>query len=147
MSLKLQRRLASDILKAGESRIWIDPESLEEVSKAITRADIKGLIVRNVIQAKPKQGVSRGRAKALHEQRLKGRRRGQGKRRGTAKARLPRKTEWMNRIRPLRRLLKHLKSSGTITNQEHRRLYNLAKGNFFRSFNHLKSYVEKMKEI
>ena len=146
MSLKLQRRLASKILKAGESRIWIDPESLEEVSKAITRADIKGLIVRNVIQVKPKQGVSRGRAKVLHEQRLKGRRKGPGKRRGTAKARAPRKTEWMNHIRPQRRLLRLMRSKGTITNVEYRKLYNLAKGNFFRNYNHLKAYVEKMKE-
>jgi large subunit ribosomal protein L19e len=146
MSLKLQRRLASDILKAGESRIWIDPESLEEVSKAITRADIKGLIVRNVIQVKPKQGVSRGRAKMLHEQRLKGRRKGPGKRRGTAKARSPKKTAWMNKIRPQRRLLRLMRSKGTITNVEYRKLYNLAKGNFFRNYNHLKVYVEKMKE-
>lgn len=146
MSIGLQRRLAADIMKVGESRVWIDPESLEEVSKAITRADVKGLIVRNVIQAKPKQGVSRGRAKARHEQRLKGRRKGQGKRRGTAKARSPKKIAWMNKIRPLRRLLKTMKIKGTVTNQEYRKLYQLATGNFFRNYNHLKSHVEKMKE-
>jgi large subunit ribosomal protein L19e len=40
MSKNTQKRLAADILKAGESRIWIDNDSLDEVSKAITRADV-----------------------------------------------------------------------------------------------------------
>ena len=36
MSLKSQRRLAAEILKAGENRIWIDPERIVDVEIAIT---------------------------------------------------------------------------------------------------------------
>ncbi|MCS7138595.1 MAG: 50S ribosomal protein L19e, partial [Crenarchaeota archaeon] len=40
MSVKTVRRLAAEILKVGESRIWIDPERLEDVENAVTRADV-----------------------------------------------------------------------------------------------------------
>ena len=36
MNLTTQRRLAADILKVGLNRVWIDPEQIEEVSRAIT---------------------------------------------------------------------------------------------------------------
>lgn len=146
MSSKIQRRLAAEIMKVGESRVWIDPGSREEISKAITRADIKGLIVRNVIQAKPKKGVSRSRAKELHAQRSKGRRRGHGRRKGARKARMPQKREWINKIRPLRRLLTVLKSKGKLTSQQYRSLYDKARGNFFRNRSHLRAHVEKMQK-
>jgi len=144
-NLSLQRRLASKLLKTGKSRVWIDPQSIEEVSKAITRQDIRILILRHVIQAKPKQGVSRGRARILKIQRQKGRRRGQGRRKGVATARNPAKRAWINRIRPLRRLLIALRSQYNLTSKEHREIYMKSKGNFFRSRAHLRAYVEKLK--
>ncbi|MDD5181556.1 MAG: 50S ribosomal protein L19e [Candidatus Nanoarchaeia archaeon] len=146
MSSIIQKRLAADILKAGESRIWIDPNSADEVSKAITREDVRGLIVRNVIQLKPKIGVSRGRAKKLAIQRGKGRRKGQGQRKGLATARTPEKREWMNKVRALRQMLATTHNKGTISSKEYRDLYMKIKGNFFRNRAHLKSYVEKMKK-
>jgi len=145
MKLDMQKKLAAKVLKVGVSRIWIDPSNLEEVSKAITRYDIKGLIDKGIIKVKPKKGVSRGRARKLDEQRRKGRRRGHGSRKGAKKARIPKKRNWINKVRPLRGLLKFLKEQGTITSKEYRELYNKIKGNFFRSKAHLKSYVEKMK--
>lgn len=144
--MKLQKRLAAKLLKVGESRIWIDPDSREEVIKAITRADVNGLIVRNVIQAKPKRGVSRGRAKELKEQRSKGRRRGHGRRKGTKGARTPKKRAWINKIRPIRKLLKTLKDKGKLTSQQYRKFYTKAKGNFFRNRGHLKTYIDKLVE-
>lgn len=146
MTHTIQKRLASDILKTGVSRIWIDPESREEVSKAITRDDVKVLIVRNIIQAKPKKGVSRGRAKLLKVARKKGRRRGDGRRKGTAKARSPKKRVWINKIRPLRALLKILRDKGRLTSSEHRMLFNKVKGDFFRNKSHLKTHIDKMKK-
>ena len=44
MSLKSQRRLAAEILKVGESRVWMDPDRTEEVEIAITREEIRRLI-------------------------------------------------------------------------------------------------------
>ncbi len=35
--LKNQKRLAADILKCGENRVWIDPERGDEVKSSITR--------------------------------------------------------------------------------------------------------------
>lgn len=142
---QIQKRLAADILKIGESRVWIDPASKEEVSKAITREDIKGLIVKNIIQAKPKKGISRGRAKKVKEQKSKGRRKGYGTRKGTANARTPKKRAWINKVRPMRALLKTLHEKGVINNTENRTLYMKIKGDFFRSRAHLKSYIDKMK--
>ena len=44
MNLTTQKRLAADILKVGVNRVWIDPENVEEVSRAITRERVKQLI-------------------------------------------------------------------------------------------------------
>ena len=41
MNLKLQKELARKVLKVGKDRVWIDPDHLEEIKEAITRADIK----------------------------------------------------------------------------------------------------------
>lgn len=145
MDLSLQRRLAAQILKIGQSRVWIDPNSAEEVSKAITKEDIRNLIKQNIIQEKPKHGISRGRARELHLQRKKGRRRGPGQRKGKKTARTPPKEAWINKVRALRRALKAMLNSGKINNKEYVMLYKKIKGNFFRNVNHLKIYVEKMK--
>ena len=37
MSLVSQRRMASEILKVGENRVWIDPERADDVELAISR--------------------------------------------------------------------------------------------------------------
>ncbi|MFQ5836639.1 MAG: 50S ribosomal protein L19e, partial [Candidatus Bathyarchaeia archaeon] len=41
MSLRSQRRLAAEILKVGEGRVWIDPDRTEDVEAAITREEIR----------------------------------------------------------------------------------------------------------
>ena len=35
--LTSQRRLAAQILKIGQNRVWIDPERIDDVEVAITR--------------------------------------------------------------------------------------------------------------
>ncbi|MEM3794100.1 MAG: 50S ribosomal protein L19e, partial [Candidatus Bathyarchaeia archaeon] len=64
MSLRIQRRLAAELLKVGESRIWIDPGSIERVEAAITRDEIKRLIHEGVIRRLPERGVSKGRVRS-----------------------------------------------------------------------------------
>ncbi len=140
----MQRRLASDLLKAGKSRIKFKEGSITEIKEAITREDVKNLISKGVITVKKKKGVSRGRAKKVHEQRKKGRKRGFGKRKGTKKSRTPKKRSWINKIRPQRAFLKLLKEGGKITNAHYRKLYRLAKAGFFRSRRHLKLYTSKL---
>lgn len=72
MSLKSQRRLAADILKVGEGRVWIDPERIDYVETAITREEIRKLIHEKVVKSLPEKGVSRARAKVLAKKRKKG---------------------------------------------------------------------------
>ena len=63
--LKSQRRLASQILKIGQNRVWIDPERMDDVEGAITREEIRKLIHEKIIVSLPEKGVSRSRAKTV----------------------------------------------------------------------------------
>ncbi len=75
------------ILKAGESRIKIDPQRTEEEAKAVTKDDVRGLIRQGVITAIRKKGVSRAIGRLHDAKRRKGTRHGFSKRRGTHGAR------------------------------------------------------------
>ena len=142
MSLESQRRLAAEILKIGESRVWIDPDRAEDVEVAITRDEIRRLIHEGAIQTRPKKGVSRARARIIHEKRKKGLRRGPGRRSGSTTARVPKKKAWMERIRPLRNRLRELKSNRTITESAYRPLYNMAGSGEFESIADLERYIK-----
>ena len=78
MNLTTQKRLAADILKVGLNRVWIDPERIEEVSRAITRDGVRQLINQGAIKAKPKTGISSYRSKKIAQQKKKGKRKGKG---------------------------------------------------------------------
>ena len=142
MNLRTQRRLAADILGVGEGRVWIDPQRVEEVSSAITRAEIRALIAKGAIKALPEKGTSRGRARERHRKRRKGRRRGPGSRQGAKGAREGKKEKWVRLIRALRRRLRELRDSKLITRKTYRRLYMLAKGGAFKSVSHMEAYIE-----
>lgn len=143
MDLKNQKKLAARILKVGKTRVWFDPNRLTEIKEAITGKDVNSLINDKAIQAKPKKGVSRGRARKLHEQKKKGRRKGIGSRKGRATARSNPKREWMNRVRMQRNFLKELKDKKYLNNSTYRMLYGKVKGGFFRSKRHIKLYLEE----
>lgn len=142
MSLKSQRRLAAELLKVGKGRVWIDPERIFDVEAAITRVEIRKLIHEGAIQCRPKVGVSRVRARVLHEKRKKGLRKGSGRRSGSARARVPKKEAWMTKIRALRRKLRELKASRVITESVYRRLYNMAGSGAFESIAELERYIK-----
>ncbi len=145
LSLRSQRRLASEILKIGENRVWIDSTKLENVEDAITRSDISGLIHEGVIKALPKKGISRGRTRIIHEKQKKGRRRDKGSRSGGKFSITSRKTMWMYRIRAQRRRLRELKLKRRISISVHRKLYLMAKGGAFKSASHLMLYIDAHK--
>lgn len=139
-----QRRMAAAILKCGLNRIYMPPdkEKLQEISEATTRAMVRSLIVRRYIRRIPARGVSRGRARAYHDQRVKGRRRGAGSRRGKHGARTNPKTRWTNSIRGIRRTLRSLRASNKITTEQYRAYYRAAKGGQFHNKGHLLSQME-----
>ncbi|MDI3483092.1 MAG: large subunit ribosomal protein L19e [Candidatus Methanomethylophilaceae archaeon] len=133
MDLSNQRRMAAEVLKCGENRVWIDPNSLEEVADCITRADIRTAVDSGIIKALPKKGVSRGRARYIAAQKSKGRRKGHGSRKGTINARLDQKGVWMTTIRALRDELKTLRDEGKISPSVYRTYYLRAKGGMYKS--------------
>ena len=142
MSLRSQRRLAAELLKVGENRVWIDPERTDDVEAAITREEIRRLIHEGAIQRRPKRGVSRVRARVLHEKKRKGLRRGPGRKSGSARARISKKEAWMKKIRALRKKLRELKASRVITESVYRRLYAMAGAGVFESTADLERYIE-----
>ena len=142
MNLKNQRRVAAQLLKCGENRVWIDPNRLEDASDAITRADVRTLIDSGGIHAKQKKGISRARTNYRKAQRAKGRRRGHGSRRGRKSARKPTKETWMQTIRPIRRKLKELRDTVKIDPSTYREYYLKSKGGVFKSRPHLESHLK-----
>ena len=145
MNLSLQKRLASKMARVGLNRGKISPEAAEDIKAAITKADIGGLISEGKIEIKHKRGVSRVRARKLHAQQKKGRRKGQGSRKGKANARLSDKQKWMNKIRLQRQFLNDLKSKDKLEKETYKDLYRKAKGGFFRSKRHIKLYITEHK--
>ncbi len=141
MDLSNQRRMAADVLKCGENRVWIDPNSLEEVADCITRADIRTAVDSGIIKALPRKGISKGRARHAAAQKAKGRRKGQGSRKGTSNARLSDKGVWMGTIRALRDELRTLRDEGRITPAVYRKYYLRAKGGMYRSRRNLVSHL------
>jgi large subunit ribosomal protein L19e len=133
--------MAASILKCGENRVWMDQDRLDEIAQAVTKDDIRVLINGDAIQSKQKKGISKGRKRYAKGQKEKGRRRGHGSRKGAKYARFPRKKRWIKTIRPLRALLRELRSNGAITPTTYRRYYLKAKGGEFRSRRHLKSHL------
>ena len=142
MSLRNQRRLAAQILKVGEGRVWIDPDRTEDVEAAITREEIRKLVHEGIIRSLQKKGVSRARAKALKEKKKKGLRRGPGSKSGSARAKISKKQAWMKTIRPLRKKLRELKASRAITERVYRQLYYKAGIGVFESTADLERYIK-----
>ncbi len=139
------KELVADIYGVGAHRVRIDPARLAEVEEALTKDDLRGLVARGVIEILPKRSPSRHRARYLHAQKRKGRRRGFGSRKGTPGARLRRKLGWMLKIRAIRRFLKQLRTEGKISSAEYRRIYLLAKGGHVRSKKHVVEILEDMR--
>jgi large subunit ribosomal protein L19e len=141
MDMGSQKRIAARIMKCGVSRVRIKPS--EEVEEALTREDIRGLIQKGMIWSVQKKGTSKFASKKKLEQKRKGRMRGPGRRKGTKGARKNDKTKWIEKVRPLRRLLTELREDGRIGRQDYGILYRRVKGGFFRNRKHLLYYLKE----
>jgi large subunit ribosomal protein L19e len=141
MDLTNQRRMAAQLMKCGVHRVYMNPNSLEDISEAVTRGDVKKLIKDGVIKARQKAGISNGRLKYADGQREAGKRKGHGSRKGAKFARYPRKRRWINTIRPIRRTLMEYRSKGMISAETFRTYYIQASSGSFRSVNHLKNQI------
>jgi large subunit ribosomal protein L19e len=131
--LKSQRRLAANILKVGQNRVWIDPERVDDVETAITREEIRKLIHEGIIKPLPEEGISRARTRAAHLKKKVGRRRGPGSKSGALYSKISKKDAWMAKIRALRKRLRELKMDKIITEENYRKLYKMASSGRFES--------------
>lgn len=134
--LLLQKRLAADILKVGQSRIVMDSDHLEDIKNAITRRDVKRIISKGYIK------VKRGKIKKpkLYQKKKK---RGPGRKKGSRGARLTKKERWMHTIRPMRKMLKELRDKEAIDTRTYRKTYLLVKAGMFRNRSHLRLYLKQ----
>ena len=139
--------MAARILKCGESRIWMDPAKLGDISQAITSADVRRLIGSGIIYAKPKMGVSKGRKRYIAAQKKKGRRKGKGSRKGSIGSRFSRKRSWINVVRAQRQMLKEMRVTGKVDKKVYKDLYYKSKGGYFRSRAHLQTHVDDLLKI
>ncbi len=140
-NLSSQRRLAAQILKVGQNRVWINPERIDDVEAAITREEVKRLIHEKIIVSLPEKGVSRSRAKVVRDKKRIGRRKGAGSRTGSARAKISKKEAWMSKIRCLRKNLRELKASRVITEHTYRKLYGMAGSGKFESVAEMERYL------
>lgn len=145
--MRSKKRLAAQILKTSPKKIKFKADALEDIKKAITRSDIRGLIAtKQIIQSKKPQ-QSRVRARKTTAQKRKGRRKGHGSRKGKKHARISKKQKWMLKVRTQRNFLKQLQEKKLITPKNYRLVYAKIKGGFFRNKRHLKLYLEENKLI
>ena len=145
MNLRNQKRIAADILKKGVKKIKFNTERSSDIKEAITRSDIRTLIIDKAIKAEPKRGVSRSRARKTIIQKRKGRQTGSGSRKGKKTSRLSKKQDWMNHVRKQREFVKELRDKKLITTSVYRTMYKKIKGGYFRSKNHVKLYLTENK--
>ncbi|KAK8686730.1 hypothetical protein V6N13_125750 [Hibiscus sabdariffa] len=122
-SLKVQKRLAANLLNCGKGKVWLDPcEAL-----LISRMDTRKLVKDNLITGKPNASRSRWRYR-------KGngtgnpRREGYGKRKGSKATIL---LLWMRRC-VLRRILRKYREVKKIDKQMYHEMYLKAKGSVFK---------------
>jgi len=139
--LRNQRRMSASLLKCGVNRVWMDHDQLEEIAKAVTKDDIRLLIIGKAIKSRQKKGISSGRKKFNMKQKKKGRRSGHGSRKGAKYSRLPKKELWIKTIRPIRIYLRQLRDEKKINKSIYRKYYMKAKGGEFRSKHHLKTHL------
>jgi len=134
VNLTLQKRLAAVILKVGRTRVWLDPEKMDDIKNAITRADVRKLINRGYIKATREK---------IKKSKPKKKRRGVGSRKGAAGTRLSSKRKWINTVRPLRKMIKELRDTNKINKATYRKLYLSIKAGTFRSRTHLRLYLQQ----
>ena len=148
MSMKTVRRVASSLLKKGESKIRINPGAAQQAKEALTRDDVRRLIKEKGVTALRKKGVSRGKARRREEKKKTKGSRTAGKRRGKKTAIVSRKRAWINKVRAQRKYISQLKAQEKFKeNSDYRKIYRMVKGGSFRSKGHIELYLKDRKML
>ena len=143
VDLSNKKRIVSDLLGVGMSRVRLDPEATEQLQDAITRESIRGWLSAGFIWVEPKKGNSRGRLR-LRKMKRKQRGLGQGSKKGAQGSRVGKKSVWVARVRMLRRILKVKRDRGDISKQDFKKLYLQVKGAQIRTRKRLDEELAKV---
>ncbi|MBI4147552.1 50S ribosomal protein L19e [Candidatus Woesearchaeota archaeon] len=141
--MKNKKKLAAKILNVSPKKVVFSPEALDDIQKAITRSDMRGLIAVGKISTAKVNQHSRGGARKIAQQKSKGRQRGKGSRKGSKNSIVTRKEKWMIRVRAQRVLLKELRDKSLLSTNNYRMLYTKSKGGYFRNKRHIKLYLKE----
>jgi len=147
MDLKVQKRLAAQILNCSPKRVIFDNDRLEDIKQAITKRDLRLLIGDKAISERPMNATSKFRVRKLKVQKSKGRRKGPGSKKGSFNSRFKTKMVWMNNIRVQRAFLLLLVDKKIISRTAYRKLYLMSKGGYFRSKRHIKLFLAEHDEL
>ncbi|HVB11604.1 MAG TPA: 50S ribosomal protein L19e [Nitrososphaerales archaeon] len=143
VDLSNKKRIVSDLLGVGMSRVRLDPEATEQLQDAITRESIRGWLSAGFIWVEPKKGNSRGRLR-LRKMKRKQRGLGQGSKKGAKGSRVGKKSVWVARVRMLRRILKVKRDRGDISKQDFKKFYLQVKGAQIRTRKRLDEELAKV---
>ncbi|HIJ10981.1 TPA: 50S ribosomal protein L19e [Candidatus Woesearchaeota archaeon] len=145
--MKSKKRLAGQILGVSPYKIIFAADALEDIKKAITRADIRGLIAIKQITKSQANQQSRSGARKIAAQKRKGRQKGKGTKRGSKHFVVTKKAKWMSKVRAQRKFLKELRERKLLTPTHYRALYRKSSGGYFRNKRHIKLYMAEQKMI
>ncbi len=139
--MRSKKKLAAKILKTSPKKVKFLAGALEEIKKAITRSDLRGLIaVKKIVKSKANE-QSRSRARKILTQKSKGRQKGKGAKKGAKYSRVTKKDRWMAKVRVQRTFLKEIKEKKLVSTQNYQMLYRKVKGGYFRNKRHIKLYL------
>tara|TARA_Y100000294_G_scaffold103637_1_gene96203 strand:- start:143 stop:604 length:462 start_codon:yes stop_codon:yes gene_type:complete len=141
--MRAKKVLAAKLLKTSPKKVRFAADALEDIKKAITRSDIRGLIAIGKVSKNRANEQSKSRARKIASQKRKGRRKGKGRKKGSKHSVLTKKDKWMARIRTQRLFLRELKEKGLLSVKDYRNLYDKSKGGYFRNKRHIKLYINE----
>ena len=129
MSLLTQKRLAAEILGVGKGKAIFDKFRLDEISQAITRADIIELIKDKAIKKKMLKKQGRSRKKNKNNA-------------GSVRFRIHnRKGRYVMKIRKLRRYINEIRDKKIISKDEYYLLRKISRTGGFKTRRHMKEYI------
>ena len=145
MAMNTVRRIASEILSVGQSKVRFKPDASGKIEEALTREDVRTLIKDRSIYAIAPRGVSRIRGRAKRSQMRKGRRFGSGSRKGTFGTRVGQKEHWIAKVRAQRKYLRMLVQGKKLPPGSSRKIYKMIKGNAFKGAKVMETYLKDNK--